>query len=188
MRINNIYDKGYESGVHYLDAMADSIAVGQDVGQTEPQWLNADDMADTAQAPVYLINNIIEARTHGLIAGSSQSFKSFCVLKMAHSICTGHDFFNHDIFMTGKVLYICGEGIGALGRRIKALKIVEGGFKRERITFPAHDILKSIMHESTIVMIAASDILNGVEVSKADFSRIELAHNRLSAAVQCASQ
>jgi len=63
-----------------------------------------------------------------------------------------------------------------------------GGFKRERITFPAHDILKSIRHESTIVMLAASDILNGVAVSKADFSRIELAYNRLSAAVQCANQ
>jgi len=134
VRVNNIYDKGYERGASYLDSMADSIAVVQDAGQnadhdvTEPQWINADAMADTAQAPVYLINNIIEARTHGLIAGSSQSFKSFCVLKMSHSICTGHDFFNHDIFMTGKVLYICGEGIGALGRRIKALKIVEGGF------------------------------------------------------------
>jgi len=31
-------------------------------------------------------------------------------------------------FDTGKVLYICGEGLGALGRRIKALKIVDGGF------------------------------------------------------------
>lgn len=98
------------------------------VDDSDGEWINADDMADTATAPIYLINNIIEARTHGLIAGSSQSFKSFCVLKMAHSICTGRDFFNHDIFDTGKVLYICGEGIGALGRRIKALKIVEGGF------------------------------------------------------------
>jgi hypothetical protein len=47
---------------------------------------------------------------------------------MAHSICTGQDFFNHDVFTTGKVLYICGEGLGALGRRIKALKIVKGNF------------------------------------------------------------
>ena len=51
MRINNIYDKGYDSGVHYLDAMADNIAMGQDVGQTEPQWLNVDTLADNATAP-----------------------------------------------------------------------------------------------------------------------------------------
>lgn len=91
-------------------------------------WLSADELADSAEAPNYLINNIIESKTHGLIAGSSQSFKSFVVLKMAHCICTGLDFFGHEVFDTGKVLYICGEGRGALARRIKALKIVEGGF------------------------------------------------------------
>lgn len=91
-------------------------------------WLNADEMADNTTAPQFLINNILETNTHGLIAGSSQSFKSFCVLKMAHSICTGNEFFGHDVYVTGKVLYICGEGLGAFGRRIKAIKIVEGGF------------------------------------------------------------
>jgi hypothetical protein len=96
--------------------------------ETQAAWISADDMCKAATAPVYLINNIIEAKTHGLIAGSSQSFKSFVALKMAHCICTGNDFFGHDVFNTGKVLYICGEGHGALGRRIKALSIVEGGF------------------------------------------------------------
>lgn len=91
-------------------------------------WLNGDELAETASAPNFLINDIIESKTNGLIAGSSQSFKSFCVLKMAHSICTGNDFFEHEVFTIGKVLYICGEGMGALGRRIKALKIVSGDF------------------------------------------------------------
>jgi len=109
---------------------AKKAAAGEavEIADIGAEWISADSMADEATAPVYLINNIIESKTHGLIAGSSQSFKSFCVLKMAHSICTGLDFFGHDIFDTGKVLYICGEGLGALGRRIKALKIVEGGF------------------------------------------------------------
>ncbi len=96
--------------------------------KNDDKWINADEMANAATAPVYLINNIIESKTHGIIAGASQSFKSFCVIKMAHSICTGGDFFGHDVFTTGKVLYICGEGLGALGRRIKAIKIVEGDF------------------------------------------------------------
>jgi len=105
----------------------DDIA-DKEIENEKPTWINADEMAANAKAPNYLINNILETKTNGLIAGSSQSFKSFCVLKMAHSICTGQDFFGHDVFTTGKVLYICGEGIGALGRRIKALTIVEGGF------------------------------------------------------------
>jgi hypothetical protein len=100
----------------------------KELEEEKATWINADEMANEAKAPNYLINNILETKTNGLIAGSSQSFKSFCVLKMAHSICTGQDFFGHDVFTTGKVLYICGEGMGALGRRIKALTIVEGGF------------------------------------------------------------
>ncbi len=91
-------------------------------------WLNADNLADNVKSPNFLINNIIESGTHGLIAGSSQAFKSFCMLKMAHSICTGKDFFGNQVFNTGKVLYVCGEGLGALGRRIKALKLVDGSF------------------------------------------------------------
>jgi putative DNA primase/helicase len=92
------------------------------------KWISADDMALNAKAPVYLINNIIESKSHGLIAGSSQSFKSFCVIKIAHSIATGKEFFGNEVFDTGKVLYVCGEGLNALGRRVKALSIVEGGF------------------------------------------------------------
>lgn len=110
-----------------LDTMAAERLLGENAIE-DTHWLNADDMADNAKAPIYLINNIIESKTHGLIAGSSQSFKSFCVLKMAHSICTGKDFFSNDVYEQGKVIYICGEGLGALGRRIKALKIVDGDF------------------------------------------------------------
>ncbi|MFA6163277.1 MAG: AAA family ATPase [Methylobacter sp.] len=93
-----------------------------------PQWNSGDELADYATAPDYLINNILETDSHGLLIGASESFKTFGVLKMAHSICTGTDFFGHQVFSTGKVLYICGEGLGALSRRIKALKIVEGDF------------------------------------------------------------
>jgi len=119
------YERKVAGGVAFLDAHKREYVEEEEDSR---EWMNADDMADNATAPVYLIDAIIESKTNGLIAGSSQSFKSFCVLKMAHSICTGNDFFGHDVFTTGKVLYVCGEGIGALGRRIKALKIVEGGF------------------------------------------------------------
>jgi len=128
VRINNIYDKGYDSGVHYLDAMADNIAMGQDVGQTEPQWLNVDTLADNATAPQYLINGILETKSHGILSGSSQSYKTFCVIKIAHAISTQLHFFGHEVFSSGKVLYICGEGGGAISRRALALKIEEGGF------------------------------------------------------------
>ena len=92
------------------------------------KWLDGDALADSAEAPYFIINNILEADSHGLMIGASESFKTFCALKMAHCITTGNDFFGHSVFTPGKVLYICGEGKGALKRRIRALKQVEGGF------------------------------------------------------------
>lgn len=95
---------------------------------TSNRYANADELADDAQAPDYLINDILESNSHGMMGGASQSLKTFMALKMAHSICTGNDFFGSQVFKTGKVIYICGEGRGALNRRIKALKIAENGF------------------------------------------------------------
>ncbi|MFA5166759.1 MAG: AAA family ATPase [Candidatus Paceibacterota bacterium] len=88
----------------------------------------ADEMAENAKAPRYLINRFLESDSHGILAGASMAFKSFMALKIAHSICTGQDFFNFEVFDTGLVMYICGEGKGALSRRMRALSIVHGGF------------------------------------------------------------
>jgi hypothetical protein len=92
-------------------------------------WSDGDEMADNATAPEYLINDILETDSHGMLAGASQAFKTFADLRIVYSICTGNDFFGYDVFTTGKVLYVCGEGRGALKRRLKALKITEGDFK-----------------------------------------------------------
>ncbi len=92
------------------------------------RWSSGDDLADNAKAPDFLINDILETDSHGVLLGASMAYKSFLALELAHCICTGSAFFEHEAFTTGKVLYICGEGRGALERRIKALKIVKGGF------------------------------------------------------------
>jgi len=88
----------------------------------------ADSMADTATAPNYLINRFLETDSHGILAGASMAFKSFMALAIAHSICNGVDFFGHKSFGAHKVVYVCGEGRGALSRRMRAVKIVHGGF------------------------------------------------------------
>lgn len=89
---------------------------------------NADEMADLARAPHYLINKILETDSHGILAGASMAFKSFMAITIAHAICNASDFFGHKTFSAHKVIYICGEGRGALSRRMKAVKIVHGGF------------------------------------------------------------
>ncbi len=87
---------------------------------------NGDDLAVKAKAPNYLINNILETDAHGILGGSSMAFKTFVAIRLAHSICTGKSFMGHDVFYSGKVLMACGEGQGALSRRIKAVQIVDG--------------------------------------------------------------
>lgn len=89
---------------------------------------NGDELASNAKAPDYLINNILESDAHGMLSGASMAFKTFVAIGMVHSICTGADFMGQKVYKTGKVLYVCGEGQGALSRRIKAKQIVDGGF------------------------------------------------------------
>jgi hypothetical protein len=89
---------------------------------------NGDELAVKAKAPNYMINNVLEINTNGILGGASMAFKTFVALRFAYSICTGKPFMGHDVFYSGKVLIACGEGQGALSRRIKAIQIVEGDF------------------------------------------------------------
>lgn len=107
-------------------------------------FLDGDEMAATAKAPIYLIDGIIEQDAHGILYGASMSYKSFTVLEMAHCICTGRDFMGHKVKKQGAVVYICGEGKGAIGRRVKALVITHGKFGRfkpiqERVCIDSDD-------------------------------------------------
>ncbi len=89
---------------------------------------NGDDLGNNAKAPDFLINDILETDTHGLIYGSSQAFKTFAALLIAWCVCTGNSFMGYEVFKPGKVIYICGEGKGALSRRIRAIILALGGF------------------------------------------------------------
>lgn len=88
--------------------------------------LNGWDTAQEAQAPEYLIKGILEADAHGILGGASQSLKTFLALKMAFSICSGQEFLGHRVYKTGSVIFVCGEGRGAIERRIKALTMLYG--------------------------------------------------------------
>ena len=89
------------------------------------------DLARNAKAPVYLIDGIIEQDAHGIVYGASMSFKSFAVLEMAHCIANGRDFMGHKVKKQGAVIYVCGEGAGGIGRRLKAQVITNGEFKND---------------------------------------------------------
>lgn len=88
-------------------------------------------LARNAKAPVYLIDGILEQDAHGIVYGASMSFKSFAVLEMAHCIANGRPFMGHKVKQTGSVIYVCGEGAGGVGRRLKAQIITNGEFKND---------------------------------------------------------
>lgn len=147
--LNSVYDK------------PEKLPAGQlgQTGQTGQidvlKWSSGDDLADNAKAPDYLINDILEADSHGILLGASMTFKSFLALELAHCICTGSAFFEHEVFATGKVLYICGEGRGALERRIKALKIVKGGFNNNLMVLDT-----PINIDGSVNMASLSELIN----------------------------
>jgi len=55
--------------------------------------------------------------------GPPGSFKSFVALSIAEAIATGNQWMGREVETPGAVLYICGEGFGGVGARIKACKI-----------------------------------------------------------------
>jgi RecA-family ATPase len=92
------------------------------------KFINADGLGHTAKPPNFLIQDILETDGMGILAGSSGAYKSFLALAVAHSICTGNDFFGNRVYGAHKVMYICGEGQAALSRRVRAIQLQHGDF------------------------------------------------------------
>ncbi|MFZ2541002.1 MAG: DNA primase [Gallionella sp.] len=77
------------------------------------------------------------------------------------------------------------EVLGAIGLTFDALypvKEIHHG-KSERRPFPAADILRAIAFESTLVLIAAADLLAGNPFNETDRERLALAVSRIQAAL-----
>ena len=54
-----------------------------------------------------------------------------------------------------------------------------GHARRERVPFPAHQILACLDFESQIILIASRKILDGEAITEADYLRVQLANNRI---------
>jgi len=80
---------------------------------------------DTIQdEPVeWLIEGVLPALSFAALYGPPGSFKSFHALHIAYCVATGHSWMGKPVKKSGAVLYLCGEGFGGIGARIKACKI-----------------------------------------------------------------
>lgn len=119
-------------------------------GRRPLRFINGDALGHNAKPPNYLIQDILETDSMGMLAGASGAYKSFLSLAIAHSICTGSDFFGRQVYGQHKVMYICGEGESALGRRIKAIQLRCGDFNNnlmpleDRIKIDDEDDIKDV--------------------------------------------
>jgi len=80
---------------------------------------------DTIQdEPVeWLIQDVLPRKGFSALFGPPGSFKSFVALDIAHSVATGTAWMGKEVSTPGAVLYICGEGHGGVGARIRACRL-----------------------------------------------------------------
>jgi hypothetical protein len=71
----------------------------------------------------WLVESIIPKKAFVALYAPPASYKSFIALDLAEAIATGRDWMGYRIPKKGAVLYICGEGHGGMGARVKACKI-----------------------------------------------------------------
>ena len=71
----------------------------------------------------WLVDSIIPKKAFVALYAPPASWKSFIALDLAEAIATGRDWMGYKIPKKGAVLYICGEGHGGMGARVKACKI-----------------------------------------------------------------
>jgi hypothetical protein len=91
-------------------------------------YSNGDDLSQQAKPTKFFIKHFLEQDAHGVAWGGSGSYKSAGWFEASHCLCTGRDFMGRKVKQTGIVLYICGEGQGAISRRVRAQIIKNGAF------------------------------------------------------------
>jgi hypothetical protein len=89
------------------------------INKTIPYLWEADIMAQ--MPPKYVIHGVLQEDTLVVIWGASKTLKSFLLLDMAMCMTHGIDWHGHKV-KQGAVAYICAEGAGGFGKRVRAWK------------------------------------------------------------------
>lgn len=93
------------------------------------------DSCDSCASTKYYLKGFLESGSHGVLFGSSGSFKSFTIIDMLASFSSSSDWMGFKARNTGKVLYVCGEGAGGLPRRLKAVQKYKGTITANALTY-----------------------------------------------------
>jgi hypothetical protein len=132
-----------------------------------PKTVNIEAWDDIQDEPVeWLIHGILPSKSFSALFGPPGSFKSFIALDMAEAIATGRPWMGNQIEQQGAVLYICGEGFGGMGARIKACQIHHSTPKGAPIYVIRHQLnLRSSAEDFNALMMAVVQLVEttGIE-------------------------
>jgi hypothetical protein len=132
-----------------------------------PKTVNIEAWDDIQDEPVeWLIHGILPSKSFSALFGPPGSFKSFIALDMAEAIATGRPWMGNQIEKQGAVLYICGEGFGGMGARIKACQIHHSTPKGAPIYVIRHQLnLRSSAEDFNALMMAVVQLVEttGIE-------------------------
>lgn len=129
--------------------------------------INIEAWDDIQDEPVeWLIHGILPTKAFAALYGPPGSFKSFIALDMAEAIATGRPWMGNEVEQQGAVLYICGEGFGGMGARIKACQIHHSTPKGAPIYVIRHQLnLRSSTEDFNALMLAVVQLVEttGIE-------------------------
>ena len=132
-----------------------------------PKTVNIEAWDDIQDEPVeWMIHSILPTKSFSALFGPPGSFKSFIALDMAEAIATGRPWMGNEVEKQGAVLYICGEGFGGMGARIKACQIHHSTPKGAPIYVIRHQLnLRSSAEDFNALMMAVVQLVEttGIE-------------------------
>ena len=126
-----------------------------------PKQINIEHWDSIQDEPVkWMIDKVLPVGSFSALFGPPGSFKSFIALDIAEAIATGRTWMGNEVSEPGAVLYLCGEGFGGVGARIKAIKQHHGTEDGAPIYVIRHQLnLRSSVEDFNALMIAVENLI-----------------------------
>ena len=126
-----------------------------------PKQINIEHWDSIQDEPVkWMIDKVLPVGSFSALFGPPGSFKSFIALDIAEAIATGRTWMGNEVSEQGAVLYLCGEGFGGVGARIKAIKQHHGTEDGAPIYVIRHQLnLRSSVEDFNALMIAVENLI-----------------------------
>ena len=132
-----------------------------------PKQINIEHWDTIQDEPVkWMIDKVLPVGSFSALFGPPGSFKSFIALDIAEAIATGRTWMGNQVTEQGAVLYLCGEGFGGVGARIKAIKQHHGTEDGAPIYVIRHQLnLRSSVEDFNALMIAVENLVTELGIN-----------------------